>query len=140
MLEAAGDDDDLSSLRMCVSGGAALPVAVLERFQRRFGAPIHEGYGLSETSPTATVNQPAFGPRAGTVGHALWGIDVEIAEPSVEDRIELLPAGETGEVVVRGNNVFAGYLDDPGGHLGAPSTAGSAPVTWRQGRRGLPVH
>ncbi|WP_258348047.1 long-chain-fatty-acid--CoA ligase [Saccharopolyspora gregorii] len=113
MLEAAGDDDDLSSLRMCVSGGAALPVAVLERFQRRFGAPIHEGYGLSETSPTATVNQPAFGPRAGTVGHALWGIDVEIAEPSVEDRIELLPAGETGEVVVRGHNVFAGYLDDP---------------------------
>ncbi|MCX2729949.1 long-chain fatty acid--CoA ligase [Saccharopolyspora sp. NFXS83] len=113
MLEAAGDDAEVPSLRMCVSGGAALPVAVLERFQRRFGAPIHEGYGLSETSPTATVNQPAFGPRAGTVGHALWGIDVEVAEPSVEDRIELLPAGEVGEIVVRGHNVFAGYLDDP---------------------------
>ncbi|MFR9727580.1 long-chain-fatty-acid--CoA ligase [Saccharopolyspora sp. MS10] len=112
MLEAAGDEE-LPSLRLCISGGAALPVAVLERFQRRFGAPIHEGYGLSETSPTATVNQPAFGLRAGTVGHPLWGIDVEIAEPSVEDRVELLPPGEVGEVVVRGHNVFAGYLDDP---------------------------
>jgi len=113
MLEAAGDDVELPSLRLCVSGGAALPVAVLERFEERFGAPIHEGYGLSETSPTATANQEVFGPRPGTVGHPLWGIDAEIADPAVEERIELLPTGEVGEIVIRGHNVFAGYLDDP---------------------------
>ena len=86
---------------------------MLERFEERFGAPIHEGYGLSETSPTATANQEVFGPRPGTVGHPLWGIDAEIADPAVEERIELLPTGEVGEIVIRGHNVFAGYLDDP---------------------------
>ncbi|GAB3297402.1 long-chain-fatty-acid--CoA ligase [Parasphingorhabdus pacifica] len=112
MLEAASDGVEANSLRLCISGGAALPVAVLERFQERFGAEIHEGYGLSETSPTATVNQPIHGTRAGTVGHPMWGIDVEIAAPEVEERIELLDVGEVGEVVVRGHNVFAGYLDN----------------------------
>src|SRR3712207_7468540 len=53
--------DTLPRLRLCVSGGASLPVAVLERFNETFHATIYEGYGLSETSPTATTNQPAFG-------------------------------------------------------------------------------
>lgn len=79
----------------------------------RVRARVYEGYGLSETSPTATVNQPAFGTRAGTIGHPLWGIDVEIARAEVEDRVELLPAGELGEVVIRGHNVFSGYLGRP---------------------------
>jgi long-chain acyl-CoA synthetase len=113
MLEAAPDGLDVPSLRLCVSGGAALPVAVLERFHARFGAEIYEGYGLSETSPTATVNQPHRGTRAGTVGHPVWGVEVEIADAAIDDRIELLGPGQDGEVVVRGHNVFAGYLDDP---------------------------
>ncbi|SDK08961.1 long-chain acyl-CoA synthetase [Actinopolyspora mzabensis] len=112
MLEAAPSDLRLPSLRLCVSGGAALPVSVLERFNERFDTRILEGYGLSETSPTATVNQPSIGTRAGTVGHPLWGVEVEIAEPDSE-RIELLPRGTRGEVVVRGHNVFAGYLGNP---------------------------
>ncbi|MET7289489.1 long-chain fatty acid--CoA ligase [Streptomyces sp. NPDC005573] len=103
----------LPDLRVCVSGGASLPVAVLERFEAAFGAKIYEGYGLSETSPTATVNQPVFGTRAGTIGHPLWGIDVEIARADTEGSVELLPAGELGEVVVRGHNVFSGYLGRP---------------------------
>ncbi|WP_432030663.1 long-chain-fatty-acid--CoA ligase [Streptomyces sp. 1222.5] len=110
---AAADAPALPELRVCVSGGASLPVAVLERFEAAFGARVYEGYGLSETSPTATVNQPAFGTRAGTIGHPLWGIDVEIARAEVEDRVELLPAGELGEVVIRGHNVFSGYLGRP---------------------------
>ncbi|MFE5401756.1 long-chain fatty acid--CoA ligase [Streptomyces sp. NPDC056580] len=110
---AAADADALPGLRVCVSGGASLPVAVLERFEAAFGARIYEGYGLSETSPTATVNQPVFGTRAGTIGHPLWGVDVEIARAEVEDRIELLPPGELGEVVIRGHNVFSGYLGRP---------------------------
>ncbi|MEU4927370.1 long-chain fatty acid--CoA ligase [Streptomyces yokosukanensis] len=110
---AAPDAAALPDLRVCVSGGASLPVAVLERFEDAFGARIHEGYGLSETSPAAAVNQPLFGTRPGTIGHPLWGVDVEIARAEVEGRIELLPPGELGEVVIRGHNVFAGYLGRP---------------------------
>ncbi|GHI93350.1 long-chain-fatty-acid--CoA ligase [Streptomyces olivaceus] len=110
---AAADAGALPGLRVCVSGGASLPVAVLERFEEAFGARIYEGYGLSETSPAAAVNQPAFGARPGTIGHPLWGVDVEIARSETEDAVELLPPGELGEVVVRGHNVFSGYLGRP---------------------------
>jgi long-chain acyl-CoA synthetase len=88
-------------------------VAVLERFSETFHATVFEGYGLSETSPTATTNQPAFGTRAGTVGHPIWGVEVEIARAEIDERIELLPTGELGEIVIRGHNVFAGYLNNP---------------------------
>lgn len=113
MLDSAPDDLRVPSLRLCISGGAALPVAVLERFTERFDTQVLEGYGLSETSPTATVNQPVHGVRHGSVGHPLWGIDVEVADAAVDERVELLPDGAEGEIVVRGHNVFAGYLDDP---------------------------
>ncbi|WP_432838372.1 long-chain-fatty-acid--CoA ligase [Dactylosporangium sp. CA-092794] len=103
----------LPRLTSCTSGGSAMPVAVLEEFQRVFDTAIYEGYGLSETSPTAAVNQKVFGTRPGTVGHAIWGVEVEIADAGVADRIVLLPSGEIGEIVVRGHNVFAGYLDRP---------------------------
>jgi long-chain acyl-CoA synthetase len=113
LIEAAADAGELPALRLCISGGAALPLPVLERFEEVFDAQILEGYGLSETSPTAAVNQPVFGPRPGTVGHPVWGVDVEIADPGVSDRIELLPVGSVGEVVVRGHNVFSGYTGNP---------------------------
>lgn len=113
LLEAAQGRDHLPQLRICISGGASLPVAVLERFTEVFGAPIFEGYGLSETSPTATTNQPQFGTRAGTIGHPIWGVEVEIARAEVDERIEFLPTGELGEIVIRGHNVFAGYLGKP---------------------------
>ncbi|MET9301424.1 MULTISPECIES: long-chain-fatty-acid--CoA ligase [Micromonospora] len=113
LLDAARDRDDLPRLRLCVSGGASLPVAVLERFHAAFQTTVFEGYGLSETSPTATTNQPHFGTRAGTIGHPVWGVEVEIARAEVDERIELLPTGELGEIVIRGHNVFAGYLGRP---------------------------
>ena len=53
------------------------------------------------------------GTRPGTVGHSVWGVEVEIADAAVLDRIDLLPPGETGEIVIRGHNVFAGYLNRP---------------------------
>ncbi|MGW9213646.1 long-chain-fatty-acid--CoA ligase [Embleya sp. NPDC055664] len=101
------------TLRLAVSGGAALPVAGLERFEATFGTRVFEGYGLTETSPAATFNQRLLGRRPGTVGHAIRGVEIAIAAAEVDERIELLPAGAVGEVVVRGHNVFAGYLDDP---------------------------
>ncbi|KUL39928.1 long-chain-fatty-acid--CoA ligase [Actinoplanes awajinensis] len=113
LLEAAAKAEQLPKLKLCVSGGASLPVAVLERFAEAFGSHIWEGYGLSETSPTATTNQPAFGAKAGTVGHPIWGVEVEIARPEVPESIEFLPDGELGEIVIRGHNVFAGYLNRP---------------------------
>jgi long-chain acyl-CoA synthetase len=113
LLEAAAGIAELPRLRLCISGGASLPVAVLERFEAAFSTTVYEGYGLSETSPTASVNQPHFGTRPGTVGHPIWGVEVEVAEADVEDRIELLPAGELGEIVIRGHNVFDGYLGRP---------------------------
>ncbi|WP_278266050.1 long-chain fatty acid--CoA ligase [Nocardia sp. AG03] len=113
LIEAAAHAPALPALKLCVSGGAALPPSVLEEFEQLYGAPVLEGYGLSETSPTAAVNQPIYGAEAGSVGHPVWGVDVEIADPAVTDRIVLLPVGETGEVVVRGHNVFNGYTGRP---------------------------
>jgi long-chain acyl-CoA synthetase len=120
LLSALGAEEDAAApgdagavrapaLRMAICGGAPLPVAVLEAFEARFGVRVQEGYGLSETSPTATVNQKAFGQRPGSIGHPLWGIEAEIARAEVEDRIELLGPDELGEIVIRGHNVFAGY-------------------------------
>jgi len=113
LLAAAAEAAELPRLRLCISGGAPLPTTVLERFDEVFGVQVLEGYGLSETSPTATVNQPWFGTRAGTVGHPLWGVEVEVAAAEVEERIELLPAEQLGEIVIRGHNVFSGYLNRP---------------------------
>ncbi|WP_306326847.1 AMP-binding protein, partial [Streptomyces venezuelae] len=110
---AAVSDVRPAALRAAVSGGAALPVAVLERFEDVFRTQVLEGYGLTETSPVATFNQPHIGRRPGTVGHPVWGVEVGIADAALDGGIRLLGDGETGEVVVRGHNVFAGYLDDP---------------------------
>jgi long-chain acyl-CoA synthetase len=113
LLAAARDDERRPVLRIAVSGGASLPVAVIDAFKRVLGADIYEGYGLSETSPVATFNQAVFGRKPGTVGRPIWGTDAEIADPAVDDHIELLPQGQVGEVVLRGHNIFAGYLNNP---------------------------
>jgi long-chain acyl-CoA synthetase len=115
LLAAAKENDGgpLPQLRLCVSGGAPLPVRVLEEFNDHFSVTIQEGYGLSETSPTATVNQLEFGVEAGSIGHPIWGVEVEIADPDVDDAIVLRPVGEVGEIVIRGHNVFAGYHGRP---------------------------
>jgi long-chain acyl-CoA synthetase len=113
LLDAATRSDARPSLRYAISGGASLPLAVLERFQQVYDAPIHEGYGLTETSPVATFNHVGTPPRPGTIGTPVWGVDVEIADPEVPDRIALLPHGEIGELVIRGHNLMNGYLDRP---------------------------
>ncbi len=113
LIEAAKTSEHRPTLKSALSGGAALPVPILEKFSEVFGTDVLEGYGLTETSPVATFNQVGFTPRPGTVGKAIWGVEVEVAKAEVEEAIELLPTGELGEIVVRGHNVFKGYLNKP---------------------------
>ncbi|PRA00349.1 long-chain fatty acid--CoA ligase [Arthrobacter sp. MYb224] len=114
LLEAGKQRSDKpTKLRYAVSGGASLPVAVLNAFEARFGARIHEAYGLTETSPAATFNHLGREPRPGTIGTPIWGVEVEIADPAYPNEIRLLPRGELGELVIRGHNLFSGYLNRP---------------------------
>jgi long-chain acyl-CoA synthetase len=103
----------LDSLRYCISGGASLPVSVMDKFRQNFAVEIYEGYGLTETSPVASFNHVGRPPRPGTIGTPILGVEVEIARPEVFDTIELLPTGELGELVIRGHNLFKGYLNNP---------------------------
>ena len=100
---------DLSSLRVCVSGGAPLPAEIRERFQKVTGCRIIEGYGLTEASPAVTSNPPDGEIRADSVGITLQGTVVEIR--SLDDINRILPAGERGEICVRGPQVMNGYLN-----------------------------
>jgi long-chain acyl-CoA synthetase len=102
---------DVSSLRIAVSGGAAIPAEVIDTFERTFGVTILEGYGLSETASTTTFNVSAEERKVYSVGKPIWGVDVQIWN----DAREPLPAGKdnVGEVVIRGFNVMNGYYNNP---------------------------
>jgi long-chain acyl-CoA synthetase len=97
------------SLRLCASGGAAMPLEVLREFEQTFGVRVLEGYGLSETSPVVAFNQLQRPSKPGTVGLPVFGVDIRCVDE--DDRP--VSAGVRGEVVVRGPNVMKGYLNDP---------------------------
>jgi len=96
-------------LRACLSGGSAMPVELLKRFEETFEVAILEGYGLSETSPVACFNHFDRERKVGTVGQAVFGVEVKV----VGDDDAELPAGEAGEIVVRGHNIMKGYYGRP---------------------------
>jgi long-chain acyl-CoA synthetase len=100
---------DLSSVRVAVSGAAALPVAVLEGFQQLTGVTIWEGYGLTEVSPVATTNSAGPRPKPGSVGLPIPGMEVRIVDAAGRD----VPVGEPGEIILRGENVMVGYYNKP---------------------------
>ena len=112
-LPGAAERHDLpliaSKLRLGVSGGAALPVEVLNAFEAKFGITILEGYGLSETSPVATFSLSDAVRVPGSVGQPMWGVEVKIADAEGQAR----PTGETGEIAIRGYNVMKGYYKRP---------------------------
>ena len=100
---------DMSSLRIGVSGGAPMPVEVLKEFEEKFGVVILEGYGLSETSPTACFNRSARERRVGSIGLPIWGTEAKVVG---EDGGEA-PQGERGELALRGHHVMKGYYKNP---------------------------
>ncbi|MDB6139925.1 MAG: AMP-dependent synthetase and ligase, partial [Verrucomicrobiaceae bacterium] len=115
--------EQLASLKLVVTGAEKLPRSVAEAFETRFGKPVLEGYGLTETSPASNVNLPEPPPvgdahshpvlpgcRAGSVGQLLPGLAVRITHP---DTGESLPVHQTGIIWFKGANVFTGYLNDP---------------------------
>ena len=102
---------DLTSLRIVVSGAAALPVKVMDGFKALTGVPISEGYGLSEASPVLTSN--AAGPvvKPGTVGPAIPGVEIKV----VDEQGNEVPHDDTaiGELIARGPNIMMGYWNKP---------------------------
>jgi acyl-CoA synthetase (AMP-forming)/AMP-acid ligase II len=111
LLNALPEDvkPDTSSLRFVICGAAPMPASAIADFEARYGVPLVEGYGLSESTVALTVN-PIEGPRkAGTVGLPLPGVEVAI----MSDSGELLASGEDGEVVARGGTIMRGYLGRP---------------------------
>jgi long-chain acyl-CoA synthetase len=101
--------EDLSTLRLCISGGASLPVALLNNFEKKFNVRVSEGYGLSEASPVTCFN-PLDRPRkAGSIGTSILHVENKI----VNELGEELAPGEVGELIVRGPNVMKGYYKMP---------------------------
>jgi long-chain acyl-CoA synthetase len=103
------DPAKAATLRVCVSGGAAMPVEILRGFEDRFGCMILEGYGLSETSPVVSFNHPDQVRKPGSIGTPIEGVQMRL----VDDQGRTVPPGEIGEIAVRGHNVMKGYWGKP---------------------------
>jgi long-chain acyl-CoA synthetase len=116
----AAGTHDVSSLRLCVSGGSAMPVEVMRSFEETFGCIILEGYGLSETSPVASFNHPHAERKPGSIGTPIAGVEMRVVDDEGRD----VPAGEVGEIAIRGENVMTGYWQRP------EETATAIPDGW----------
>jgi len=96
---------DVASLRTCVSGGSAMPVEVMKKFEETFGCIVLEGYGLSETSPVASFNHPHAERKPGSIGVPVRGVEMRLLDGDGKD----VETGEVGEIAIRGENVMKGY-------------------------------
>jgi long-chain acyl-CoA synthetase len=103
------DRYDTTSMRVWGSGAAPLPVELVEPFERKFGGKLLEGYGLTEAAPVVSAHRLSGVRKLGSVGPPIPGVQVTIQDDA--DRV--LPAGELGEVCVKGPNVMLGYYRDP---------------------------
>jgi long-chain acyl-CoA synthetase len=99
------------SLRICMSGGAALPVEVRERFESLTGGRLVEGYGLTEASPVTHINPPTGSPKVGSIGLPLADTEARIVDMDTGERE--VPIGEVGEIAIRGPQVMKGYWNKP---------------------------
>jgi len=96
---------DVSSINLCVSGGAPMPVEILRGFDEAFGAKVLEGYGLSESTGMGTFNPPDRERKPGSIGVPMGGTEIRLVDDDDND----VPAGEPGELVMRGPFVMKGY-------------------------------
>jgi long-chain acyl-CoA synthetase len=113
-------DVDLSSLRLCVSGGSAMPVEVMRSFEETFGCTVLEGYGLSETSPVASFNHPHAVRKTGSIGTPIRGVEMRLVDDDGKD----VAPGDVGEIAIRGENLMRGYWQRP------EDTAAAIPDGW----------
>ena len=97
------------ALRLAISGGAPIPLEILRRFEARFSCPILEGYGMTESTGTATFNRLSRPRKPGRVGTALPRISIRV----VDERGLEVPPGVVGEVLITGPTVMKGYWDRP---------------------------
>jgi long-chain acyl-CoA synthetase len=102
---------DVSSLKRCGSGGAPMPIDVLQRFKTLTGISLKEGYGLTETAPLATLQNHDGEPRAGTVGLPAPHTLIEIMD--IEDGDQPIAQGERGEICISGPQIMKGYWNKP---------------------------
>jgi long-chain acyl-CoA synthetase len=100
---------DTSTLRLCKTGGASMPVEVLHGFEEAFGTELIEGYGLSETSPVASSGHPNQVRKPGSIGTPIEKVEMRI----VDEEGKEVPQGDVGEIVIRGHNIMKGYWDKP---------------------------
>jgi long-chain acyl-CoA synthetase len=111
---------DMSSLRTCITGGSAMPVEILKAFEQKFGCQVLEGYGLSETSPVASFNQPGRERKPGSIGFQVRGCEMRLVDDDGND----VGADTPGEIAIRGENVMKGYWGRP------EATAEAIPDGW----------
>jgi long-chain acyl-CoA synthetase len=114
------DAHDMSSLRLCNSGGSAMPVEVMRSFEAKFGCIVLEGYGLSETSPVASFNHPHAERKPGSIGTPIADVEMRLVDDDGKD----VAPGEVGEIAIRGPNVMRGYWQKP------EETAKAIPDGW----------
>jgi long-chain acyl-CoA synthetase len=100
---------DFSALRLAVGGGMAVQKAVAERWKEVTGVALCEGYGLTETSPSATANPPDIAAYTGSIGVPMPSTDIELRD----DNNRPVPLGQAGEICIRGPQVMAGYWKQP---------------------------
>lgn len=108
LLQEGAEKYDVSSLRICITGGAPIPPEFIPQFAKRFSVPLLEGYGLTEGSPVTTFNRLHIPQKPGSIGVSIPGVETKVFD---DDERELAH-GEIGELVVRGDNVMKGYYRD----------------------------
>lgn len=104
-----GNPEDYASIRLSISGGASLPVSLLENFEKKFNTRISEGYGLSEASPVTCFNPLDRERVPGSIGTSIVNVENKVVDENGNE----VPRGEVGELIVRGPNVMKGYYKMP---------------------------
>ncbi|MBW2631421.1 MAG: AMP-binding protein [Deltaproteobacteria bacterium] len=108
LLFEGADNYDIGSLRFCITGGSAIPPEYMPMFEKKFGVTLAQGYGLTEASPVCSVSRIDGVQKPGSIGLPMPGVEAKV----LDETGAALPAGDTGELLVRGPNIMKGYYKD----------------------------